>query len=532
MSGAPFAGQLDDWLRVKWRKDFRMEIGDPSWPRHDFRPILVGRLGQPSAPSADELEFPIFDLAEMFKDPIQAATYSSGPFINRYKPIVLGGGNYIELPQIDDVNLIYQIHDGALSSANLYLPLLYDNGPNPLFAEALVVTSVNTSTETITFSANHGMLANWRVLPTSAVAGLTPNQEYWVQAVPAANQIRLSATRGGGLLNLASSTTGQMYGFGYDVDRVNGTAQLAGSPAGRVYASLVSVDAADSRIPTLYSQAVFDRYGLAEDFKDQASFDALSSTWTSLAGMYIDTNRQSVAEVLSRLGKGTNSFCNFSLDALLQVGRIDLPAATAVRTLTASNIKSIRQIGSILPIDFSVTDVTWNPRNFRSGFPPTSSPEYLVPFDYLAKYAYAAPGVPIDTPQQGDVQQVPSFDLLFYASGGVNPAVNAEAEQERLAELYAKKLGLFEIETKLAALWRDDGLPAAIGDTFAITCARGQWKTWSSADPSSPDNTTTIDSTRAVVLGMDLDLSRDGPWKVKLTVMRQLPGYFPTDDLT
>ncbi len=542
-SGYAVRGVRDDWWRVKWRRDYiTLTLGQPTDPLHDHRVILLGRLGQPVSSGANEMSFPISDLAEQFNAPIQTATYSSGAFINRYKPLLFGAPLYVEMPQYDAGNLKYQVHDGALDSS-VTIPLVYDNGPSAIFAQGLTVSAVDTGTETITTSTNHGALVGWRVVfQSSPPAPFVINTEYWVSAVPAANQLRLTLVKGGATENITGSTTGGTLNvYGYDVDRTTGVITLNNNPAGRVFAksgayttprlfggAFASGLSEPYRLANMYERIVLNEFGMSEDFLDATSVSTLrSATTTTYAGLWLNTDRHTVKDVLARMAAGSNTWWGFTLDGLFQIGQLNLPAASAVKTITQSQVEkdSLQLKQRILPIDFTDTDVTYKQRNFVAGFMPTADGEYLVDRDYLPKATYGSPSTPIDTAPQGDTQPKQQFDLIFVDE------TSAVAEQTRLKTFYAKAIGVFEFRTTLAALFTDNGVPLNIGDTIELTFPLQGWKTWSSSDPSSPDNTTTIDSTKAVVLGFDIDLSRIGPFKVGMTVFRQIPGYYPEENL-
>ena len=72
---------------------------------------------------------------------------------------------------------------------------------------ALAITTI-TGTDTITFSANHGLLVNsqLRTGTTTTGTGLLANTTYFVTAVPASNQVRVSTTYGGSNAVLTNGT--------------------------------------------------------------------------------------------------------------------------------------------------------------------------------------------------------------------------------------------------------------------------------------------------------------------------------------
>lgn len=529
-------GDHDNLLRIKWMKNYyKQYFGDPSWPTYDFRTVIFGRLGQPmAAGTQQDIHFPVYDLSEQFSLPVQRNTISTaGTFQNRYRPLLIGFVPYHEPPKYDENNLKYWMHDGALTNSQSHQ--LTDNGVAIYSIATLTIASV--SGNVITTTTNHGMVVGWRIVKYSGtfptpMAGLT---EYWVQSTPAANTFTVSTTNGGAVLPLTSTTAGAVFNaFAYDVDYTNGIATLVSTPAGRIVG--VGIQSADMPVliaPNLYSYwpanmydwLLFTKVGLSANFRDAASFATLlaSNVSSSLAaGIWVNTDRHTTEEILDKIAQGTNTWYGWTPDGLFQVGRLNLPASTAVQTLTKQSIAegTLQLVNKILPIDFSVTDLTYNPRYFASGPLPTGKPEYLVDRDYLAKASNSAPAVPIDTVQQGDVQPIQQFDTILSDSFG------ALSEQIRLQTLFGKQIGVFKCKARLAAMER------SIGETVQLTHPRKQWKEWGGTDPSSPDNTSSIDSRPAVVAGIEVDFSGSSAHPVTLTLYRQIPGYFPEANLT
>jgi hypothetical protein len=101
--------------RMRWKKtSVTILLGDPSWPRHDFRPFLVGRLRPPTSAQADQIVFPLGELAEAFADPLQTNAFSGGNFDGELLPMLIGRAKYVEPPLYDSANRKYKIHDGAI----------------------------------------------------------------------------------------------------------------------------------------------------------------------------------------------------------------------------------------------------------------------------------------------------------------------------------------------------------------------------------------------------------------------------------
>lgn len=72
---------------------------------------------------------------------------------------------------------------------------------------SLTITTI-TGTDTITFSANHGLSLNSQIRTgdTTTGTGLTANTTYYVTAIPATNQVKVSSTYGGANATLTNGT--------------------------------------------------------------------------------------------------------------------------------------------------------------------------------------------------------------------------------------------------------------------------------------------------------------------------------------
>ena len=94
---------------------------------------------------------------------------------------------------------VHQAADYATTSSVSYT---YTSG-----GTSLTITTI-TGTDTITFSANHGLILNDQIRTgdTTTGTGLTANTTYYVTAIPAANQVKVSATFGGSNAVLTNGT--------------------------------------------------------------------------------------------------------------------------------------------------------------------------------------------------------------------------------------------------------------------------------------------------------------------------------------
>src|SRR5688572_3361395 len=110
-------GVRDDWLRMKWKRDYvTLYIGDPLWRKADFRKIVVGTLGQPTAPKTGEIEFAISDILDRLDRPLQVNRFGAGPHNGKLKPILQGIVAWMEPVPTTTGTLELQINDGPIAS--------------------------------------------------------------------------------------------------------------------------------------------------------------------------------------------------------------------------------------------------------------------------------------------------------------------------------------------------------------------------------------------------------------------------------
>lgn len=109
-------GSLDGWLEdIADGQPITLLIGDPAWPRADFRPLITGILDHIDAPSHDTLSLVIRDRKELLNKPIQDTLYTTGPATGQPKPLAFGVIKNAE-PVLTNTTLpsVYQIHDGPI----------------------------------------------------------------------------------------------------------------------------------------------------------------------------------------------------------------------------------------------------------------------------------------------------------------------------------------------------------------------------------------------------------------------------------
>lgn len=527
------AGVRDDWLRMKWKRDYvTLYIGEGHpWHKSDFRKIVVGTLGQPTAPRVGEIEFAIADILDRLDRPLQVNRYSTGPMAGKLKPILQGYVQWME-PVPTGNPLEFQINDGPIAGAGE----VYDDGVS--LAGAGEVDTVDTGTDTITTTEPHGLSVDARVnfisgsMAHTPPAPLTYDVDYYVIAAGlGGSTFRLAATRGGSAIDLTTTgTAGSFRTYGWWEDLPNGLITLTASPAGRIMVKGAASDASGGdlcKLPNVISELIFNRFGLSTDFKDEDSFDDLVVDYPNLVGVvFYDHDSPTALEALERLCKGTNCWYGSTPDGQISVGRLKLPESTAELEFNVSEVKegSLRLSNRILPINVTSLAIRYD-RVFTLNGPLNLSadkePGLLSPYWVDAGYSLAGTGtLPLDEhPDTADSVDLPPMDSLISGSGSANN------EAVMLQAFRKKTLGTFVFETKVKAC------RLKIGQTIQLTHPRLGWKQYDGSDPQSPDNMSNFDATKAVVVGIDVNLSAADPFPVRLTVFRQIPGYYPTEDL-
>lgn len=539
------AGRLDDWIRARWNRNYlRMFVGSRDWPRHDFRPIVTGRLGIPSAPSPELIRFPIADLSDFFNAPLATLKFTADEFVDQLKPKIYGMPRCVEL-QVDTTTKIATLNDGAMNDGNDRTYKIFDATSNGFThiggtkSNSLTISAVNTATDTITSSIPHNLQAGYRVqfynftLPTP----LATSTNYWVLAAGlTANDFKVTATKGSTTpVDLTSATTGaRICSYGYTFDPAGGTVEFVNLPAGRAVCFGLSSPLGGTATQTIRDIA-FTTAGLSLNFKDSASFTAALASDTSF-GEFVTRIGQAATcrDAIDDVARRCRVWYGFSADGLLQTGAIALPGSTAVRSFTSSDVKlagvSLTKIDR--PIDFTrsvvygagawyllgpPTQVPGIKLNGGDDYGQTSAELFSAGRTAYGGLSYGAAGIPLDDhPDQTDSNTTAVFDTY-------NGDVSA------LLAFYKWPMGFFEIKTKFGALWTTSR-PLALGDTISLEYARLGWKNYTGSDDLSPDNTGDYDARLAVVRGIAVNLAAPPDEQVVLQVYRPIRGYYPAAD--
>lgn len=521
------SGVRDNWVRMKWKRDYITPLfGDPSWHKFNFRPLLKGRLQQPVKGNGS-IEFPIEDLMALLQEPLQTERYDdTAAFPNTLKPMLAGNVRVME-PVPTGATTSYgpelQFNDGPVEAISDVI-----DGPAGLSAAGLVVDSV--AGNVITSTADHGMVTGYgfRFNSGTPPSPLALSTDYYA-IVTGPDTFKAEMTPGSGEIALLSASAGAGFDiFGWQRhDLANGKITLATQAVGRVVGYQVQTrsDAPFAYFPNLVEEFIFDRFGLSPDFKDEESFTQALLDITNTTGLAIFDEQITALDWLDRLSQGNRAWYGFSPTGRLQIGALKLPTGNPVMEFDEGDVKagSMTLQRVILPVNPATLAARWSKAFLRGGaldVPPNQT-AYLsnVFTPYFVEVGEAAGiGVPLDSyPEGSDVQDMPPLELLFND--------NFPGLASALQSFYGKKLGVYSAQFRLRAM------RLSLGQEMRLAHARLQWKAWDAYDPASPDNTDDVDSTLAIVLGLDVNPSATDPFPVRLTMLRPIPGHYPEENL-
>jgi hypothetical protein len=552
-------GVRDDWLRMKWNRTSPLVwLGDASWAKHDFRLMIRGRLSQPTAPKQEQIKFDLSDMLDELNHPLQTNRFSSSNVqAKALKPIVAGNVALAEPVPLSTSTLQFQAHDGPCQINGV----AYDNTSSLQSSSNYTIGFVDLATNSIAFTTssgsptaliNHGLRVDDRMYCHSIAGSPTPLQygiPLWVVTVVSTQKVQLSTTRGGTPITFDGSELGSTlsyYQF-YSTNSLPETASapnlnasddgkytLTGTPSGRFTVSALrhtqgsfSLNDGTHCVSAVLEYLIFTRYALSLNYKDQDAFDSLRTSLPDDVGIMFYDEPVSALEALHRVAVGTNTWYGMSPSGRLQIGRISLPSSTSILDLSESDVAkgSLKLQNVVLPVNRNTLAVRVFRQFLRNGPMQFALAQSAVPAPYITitPSTLVGYGAPLDsTPYVAEMMDMAPFDSLF---GGDQYPSSSFSETSRLMTLYQKKLGIFSFQT------RQKTMELKLGQTISLTHSRLGWKQWTGSNSPSPDNPSDFDATKAVVIGIDAKLTRD-PFPVTLTVFRQIPGYYPTADVT
>ena len=119
-------GVRDSWLLDAWDgRPVKIHLGDPSWPKSDFRQIFFGTIEDIQASGNRTLTLRIRDRQHLLDVPLQTNRIGgAGTTKDQRIPVCYGEVKNIEPVLIDSATRKYQIHDGSIQS----LDAVYQDG--------------------------------------------------------------------------------------------------------------------------------------------------------------------------------------------------------------------------------------------------------------------------------------------------------------------------------------------------------------------------------------------------------------------
>lgn len=111
-------GELDAWLQYVWsNRDIKIWVGDPRWPRSEFRRVFWGKIADCDSKSNDKLNILVRDKLQQLNTPISEVKLGgTTPNKDMLIPTLFGECSNVTPLLIDPVNLVYQIHNGPVES--------------------------------------------------------------------------------------------------------------------------------------------------------------------------------------------------------------------------------------------------------------------------------------------------------------------------------------------------------------------------------------------------------------------------------
>lgn len=109
------SGERDAWLDYVWaNRAAQIYIGDPRWPRADFRKVFDGIVGDIAMRSGKVLNLKLLDKLQRLNVPLSEATLGGATGNkDRLLPITFGECHNVEPLLTNPATLVYQYHAGA-----------------------------------------------------------------------------------------------------------------------------------------------------------------------------------------------------------------------------------------------------------------------------------------------------------------------------------------------------------------------------------------------------------------------------------
>lgn len=151
-------GARDAWALDAWDgRPVSIFLGDPSWPKADFRLSFSGTLQDIFARGGARLVLRLRDRQQLLDVPVQTSRFASGPNANAVKPICYGEVFNITPVLEDAATRLYRVHDGAIDA----VPAVYVAGV-PLTLGSQYTVSVAAGTISLLIAVTGQLTADVR----------------------------------------------------------------------------------------------------------------------------------------------------------------------------------------------------------------------------------------------------------------------------------------------------------------------------------------------------------------------------------
>lgn len=358
-------GALDDYLnKIFIKKPITIYLGDPSWPKSDFKIIFKGSIISLTARSREVLNIVISDKLYNLNTSLSEATVAQ-PFKNNtseLKPVCFGECFNVTplINQTAEPNTYYIVHDRAIED----IIEVRDMGA-PITNK--IINSVSVAASNIFTSTQHGLKDNVPVSFTniSGVVGISTNTTYYVIST-ATNTFKVSTTVGGTEVDITTGGTVTVNAdIAYTKDLTNGRFKLNQATFGQITCSVQGDKSGGS-----YTNKVGDiikniliNYGpsntrLTNSDIDTSNFTSFNSTYTSPVGYYAP-NKENILEVCNKIASSIRAKVTVNMGPMetdSDVGKVKLvvlneatsstvvitPADIEERSLTISETPTVR----------------------------------------------------------------------------------------------------------------------------------------------------------------------------------------------
>lgn len=113
-------GELDGWLLDAWDgRPVRLYLGDPAWPRADFRLVFFGAIEDIQASGNSKLTLKLRDRQSLLAVPMLTTLVGgTGPARDRRRPACYGRCRHVEPVLVDAATRTYAVHDGPIQAVD------------------------------------------------------------------------------------------------------------------------------------------------------------------------------------------------------------------------------------------------------------------------------------------------------------------------------------------------------------------------------------------------------------------------------